>query len=439
MAHKLLLADDSVTIQRVIELTFADEDIEVTTVADGQMAIDRLDLEPPDIVLADVDMPRRDGYEVAAYVKSRPKLAHIPVVLLTGAFEPIDPARAAASGSSDVLAKPFEPQMVINRVKELLGKKRRDEVKPADATLPSDATPPPPQPAHMMTDNSVPGPHPAIGENRAISLDEYFDQLDAAFSNLHPGTALSANTQVEADWLEVVSQREASASAKEAPVAPSNGGVAATAISTVPVVPPTVAAVPAVAPGGVTADKWVAADAPALASISSAPDTAVPADKSAASGVVADGAVASALPFAPVADSPVTPATSSHVSAPGATAGETTALHEPFLPVGLDTPAFASVSNMPDAAASTPGAAAAPLAPAAPRTPTNPFATLSAARAEAARPKITEELIEEVIARVLKRMTDDLVRQTVTDIVSQTAERLVQEEIERIKSSGTED
>jgi hypothetical protein len=127
------------------------------------------------------------------------------------------------------------------------------------------------------------------------------------------------------------------------------------------------------------------------------------------------------------------------VSAPGATAGETTALHEPFLPVGLDTPAFASVSNMPDAAASTPGAAAAPLAPAAPRTPTNPFATLSAARAEAARPKITEELIEEVIARVLKRMTDDLVRQTVTDIVSQTAERLVQEEIERIKSSGTED
>ena len=128
MPHKLLLADDSVTIQRVIELTFADEDIEVTTVGDGQLAIERLDADPPDIVLADVDMPKRDGYEVATYVKSRPKLAHIPVVLLTGAFEPIDSARAAAAGSSDVLAKPFEPQMVINRVKELLGKKRQDEV-----------------------------------------------------------------------------------------------------------------------------------------------------------------------------------------------------------------------------------------------------------------------------------------------------------------------
>jgi len=98
MAHKLLLADDSVTIQRVIELTFADEDVEVTAVGDGQMAIDRLDVDPPDIILADVDMPKRDGYEVAAYVKSRPKLAHIPVVLLTGAFEPIDLARATAAG-----------------------------------------------------------------------------------------------------------------------------------------------------------------------------------------------------------------------------------------------------------------------------------------------------------------------------------------------------
>src|SRR6185436_11448963 len=127
MAHKLLLADDSVTIQRVIELTFADEDVEVTAVGDGQLAIERLDAERFDIVLADVDMPKRDGYEVAAYVKSRSRLAHIPVVLLTGAFEPIDQARASAAGSSDVLAKPFEPQMVINRVKELLGRKRSEE------------------------------------------------------------------------------------------------------------------------------------------------------------------------------------------------------------------------------------------------------------------------------------------------------------------------
>ena len=71
MPHTLLLADDSVTIQRVIELTFADEDVEVVAVGDGEQAIDADRRRAPDIVLADVGMPGRDGYEVAAYVKER--------------------------------------------------------------------------------------------------------------------------------------------------------------------------------------------------------------------------------------------------------------------------------------------------------------------------------------------------------------------------------
>src|SRR3979409_1708204 len=118
--NTLLLADDSVTIQRVIELTFADEDVQVIAVSDGDQAIERLEAAPPDIVLADVGMPGRNGYEVARYVKQSPKLAHIPVVLLTGAFEPVDQARAAEVGCDGVLAKPFEPQLVIGRAKEVL-------------------------------------------------------------------------------------------------------------------------------------------------------------------------------------------------------------------------------------------------------------------------------------------------------------------------------
>ena len=70
MPHKLLLADDSVTIQRVIELTFADEDVQVAVVGDGQQAIERIQADRPDIVLADIGMPERDGYEVAAFIKS---------------------------------------------------------------------------------------------------------------------------------------------------------------------------------------------------------------------------------------------------------------------------------------------------------------------------------------------------------------------------------
>src|SRR3954465_15717823 len=138
MSHKLLLADDSVTIQRVIELTFADEDIQVSAVGDGKKAIAAIEADRPDIVLADVGMPERDGYEVASFIKTNNELAHIPVLLLTGAFEPIDEAPAGAGGGGGRIAKspargvgwdgvrvnPCEPQMVINRVKDLLAGRR---------------------------------------------------------------------------------------------------------------------------------------------------------------------------------------------------------------------------------------------------------------------------------------------------------------------------
>jgi CheY-like chemotaxis protein len=170
VAHTLLLADDSVTIQRVIELTFADEDVRVVAVSDGEAAIAALGRTPPDIVLADVGMPGRSGYEVAEHIKGTPHLAHIPVVLLTGAFEPIDQARANAAGCDGVLAKPFEPQLVIGRVKELLGRPRQAE--PASA---SEA------PAVGQTGGFSSGQAAAA---QAPASDDYFNRLDEAFANL---------------------------------------------------------------------------------------------------------------------------------------------------------------------------------------------------------------------------------------------------------------
>src|SRR5216117_2640444 len=125
MSYTLLLADDSVTVQRVIELTFAEEDVRVVAVSDGNEAIERLEAAPPDIVLADTGMPGRNGYDVARYVKQSPRLSHIPVVLLTGAFEPIDQVRAEEAGCDGILAKPLAPQLVIDRVQQLLAGRPR--------------------------------------------------------------------------------------------------------------------------------------------------------------------------------------------------------------------------------------------------------------------------------------------------------------------------
>jgi CheY-like chemotaxis protein len=120
--RKLLLADDSATIQKVIDLTFADEGVRVVAVGNGQEAIDQIEEIAPDIVLADVFMPARNGYEVCEYVKTNEKLKHIPVMLLVGSFEPFDEAEARRVGADDILTKPFQSiRRLIDRVGALVG------------------------------------------------------------------------------------------------------------------------------------------------------------------------------------------------------------------------------------------------------------------------------------------------------------------------------
>jgi len=161
MSRSLLLADGSVTIQRVMELTFAHEDIRVIAVSDGRKAIQHLDTEQPDVVLVDVDSPEVDGYAVAAHIRRVPRLKGVPVLLLAGAFEPVDQERAREVGSDGVITKPFEPQVVVTRVKELIDQRDRQGAAAAqkaqnsqsqqshveEAPAPPRAAPPPQAPA----------------------------------------------------------------------------------------------------------------------------------------------------------------------------------------------------------------------------------------------------------------------------------------------------
>ena len=135
--RKLLLADDSVTIQKVIELTFADEGVRVVTYGDGQEAIDKLEEIAPDIVLADVFMPSKSGYDVCEYVKQNEKLKNVPVVLLVGSFEPFDEAEARRVGADDILTKPFQSiRRLIDRVGALVSNPPSDEKEVPTAELP---------------------------------------------------------------------------------------------------------------------------------------------------------------------------------------------------------------------------------------------------------------------------------------------------------------
>jgi CheY-like chemotaxis protein len=119
--RKLLLADDSATIQKVVDLTFTDEGLEVVTVSDGQQALEKLDDFTPDIVLADVFMPGLDGYQLCEHIKRTERFSHIPVMLLVGSFEPFDEAEARRVGADDYLTKPFQSiRTLIGKVRNLL-------------------------------------------------------------------------------------------------------------------------------------------------------------------------------------------------------------------------------------------------------------------------------------------------------------------------------
>ncbi len=167
MPKTLLLADDSVTIQRVIELTFANEDVRVVSVGDGRRAVERLDTEIPDVILADVNVPEVDGYALAEFVKQSPRLRHVPVLLLAGAFEPVDQERVRATGCDGVLVKPFEPQQLVARVKALLDR----EPEPVMAAVAAEA--------HRQTEQAI--QHGSISSPPALEARVSAPMFEASF------------------------------------------------------------------------------------------------------------------------------------------------------------------------------------------------------------------------------------------------------------------
>jgi CheY-like chemotaxis protein len=121
MPKQLLVADDSLTIRKVIGMVFAVEDVSITFVDNGIDAITRARELKPDCVLADVLMPGKSGYEVCEALKADPATASIRVLLLAGNFEPFDEARARAVRADDFIVKPFESQALIDKVRALVG------------------------------------------------------------------------------------------------------------------------------------------------------------------------------------------------------------------------------------------------------------------------------------------------------------------------------
>lgn len=151
--YSVLVADDNSNIQKMVSLALKDEGIDVVAVGNGEAAVRHLKDSLPDLILADIFMPARNGYEVCEFVKRDERLQHIPVILLVGAFDPLDDEEVRRVRADGVLKKPFvPPDPLIALVKSTLERVPRREPPPAAAP-----TPPEP-PAAPLAELPVPEP-----------------------------------------------------------------------------------------------------------------------------------------------------------------------------------------------------------------------------------------------------------------------------------------
>src|SRR5262245_26746957 len=428
MSKKLLLADDSVTIQRVIELTFSGEDVQVLTASDGEEAVARIAADKPDIVLADIGMPKRSGYDVSAFVKAKPELSHIPVLLLAGAFEPVDEAKAKEVLCDGVLVKPFEPQQVIARVRELIGGAKGSPTQPAVSDIPRPAavlTAPRPMelpkreekladllpPAFRRsteellpaTDDFLP---PVSSLESSVppldlddSLDDYFDKLDEAFATITTPAPLDAPPAAT-----VAGHRE--------------GPVLERELDSFDELPP-LESLPNASPAAGKVDPF--GDLGALDALQP-DDAAVP---------TLDDLLAGMGPGPQAAEISFDLAAPSTAVAP---------------PIVIASPPAVPPETTPTLTAAPPSVEAAPATGRS--IVADAFSALFAIEqgepgavpirfgGNAAAPAITEPMIDDVARRVIQKLalgSSDQMQTLVRDIVSTVAERLVREEIDRIR------
>ena len=160
MPIKILLADKSITIQKVVEMLFSGKEYQVVCVSDGETALNEASRVIPDVILADIDLPRIDGYSFAARLKQVPSLVQTPVILMMSRDDVFDNAKAKQVSIVDHIAKPFESQELISKVKKAVGSAPPRSAEPAAATSRPAAPRPQARPAAAPVSPVVPAAKP---------------------------------------------------------------------------------------------------------------------------------------------------------------------------------------------------------------------------------------------------------------------------------------
>lgn len=187
MPRTILLADDSPTIRRLVTQTFSDANFRIVEVNNGDAAIKAIDEVRPSVVLADIYMPGKNGYEVCAYIRNHPHLSKTPVVLLVGAFDAFDENAAKESGATASITKPFEPAALIDLVHSVV-LPETEEVEPQPVVQVEEPVPEP-------VAASVGAPVAAAAAQQADTESEDLLGLHSIFQDERPAAPAGAFTE----------------------------------------------------------------------------------------------------------------------------------------------------------------------------------------------------------------------------------------------------
>jgi DNA-binding response OmpR family regulator len=125
MALSVLVVDDDPVILRLLQVNFELEGIGVELAVDGEEGLRRVRADPPDLVISDIMMPKVNGLELLAALRSSPDTAALPVILLSAKAQVADVQRGLELGADDYITKPFDPLELIDRVYKVLAKSSR--------------------------------------------------------------------------------------------------------------------------------------------------------------------------------------------------------------------------------------------------------------------------------------------------------------------------
>jgi len=164
---KILVADDSVTMRKIMELTFAGEAAEVVAVDSGAAAVQKAKELQPDIVFADLSMSGMDGYGLSSAIKNVPALANTAVIVMASQHLAYDEAKGMDAGVDDHIIKPFDSQVVIDKLADVLKRPRMIPAGDAAAAAPPPAPPAPPAPPSPPSAPKMPKHTIAFGAGMA--------------------------------------------------------------------------------------------------------------------------------------------------------------------------------------------------------------------------------------------------------------------------------